>query len=300
MALVTTLTMFNKSMKEKFAIGAFNVNNMEIIQAIVEAADETNSPVILQVSSSAIKYMGLEYLVKMVEAAVSMHNIPIALHLDHGSDFEICKMCIDAGFTSVMIDGSKYDFDENIRITKKVVDYAHERNVSVEGELSILTNEEDYPALIEEFVKRTNVDSLAISIGTGHGTCKFKKGEIPNLKFDILDNAAQRLPSFPFVLHGSSSILKKDIDIFNNYGGEIKDPIGIPEELLRIACSKAVCKINIGTDFRVAYVGALRKSLGEIKDKYEPRNFLVPAKKAAQELVEYKMKNVFNSAFKVK
>ena len=300
MPLVNTNKMFADAYERQYAVGAFNVDSIAMIQAVLQAAEDCKSPVIISLSKGSREFMHPGNIKEQILCVSKDITIPFAIHLDHGKGIELCKECIDEGFTSVMIDASAYDFEENIRITKEVVDYAHERNVSVEGELSILTNEEDYPSLIEEFVKRTNVDSLAISIGTGHGTCKFKKGEIPNLKFDILDNAAQRLPSFPFILHGSSSILKKDIDIFNNYGGEIKDPIGIPEELLRIACSKAVCKINIGTDFRVAYVGALRKSLGEIKNKYEPRNFLVPAKKAAQELVEYKMKNVFNSAFKVK
>ena len=300
MPLVNTKQMFADAYNNHYAVGAFNVDSIAMIQAVLQAAENCKSPVIISLSKGSREFMHPGNIKELVLCVSKDITIPFAIHLDHGKSAQLCKDCIDEGFTSVMIDASAYDFEENIRITKEVVDYAHQRNVTVEGELSILTTEDEYPSLIEEFVKKTGVDSLAISIGTGHGTCKFKKGEKPQLKFEILDKAAQKLPSFPFVLHGSSSILKKDIDIFNNYGGEIKDPIGIPEELLKMACNKAVCKINIGTDFRVAYVGALRKSLGEIKDKYEPRNFLVPAKQAAQELVEYKLKNVFNSANKIK
>ena len=300
MPLCNTNMMFADAYEKQYAVGAFNVDSIAMIQAVLAAAENCKSPVIISLSKGSREFMHPGNLKEQILCVSKDITIPFAIHLDHGKSVQLCKDCIDEGFTSVMIDASAYDFEENIRQTKEVVDYAHARNVSVEGELSILTDEESYPDLIEEFVKRTGVDSLAISIGTGHGTCKFKEGVEPNLKFDILDKAAQKLPSFPFVLHGSSSILKKDIDIFNNFGGEIKNPKGIPEELLRIACSKSVCKINIGTDFRVAYVGALRKSLTEIKDKYEPRNFLVPAKQAAQELVEYKMKNVFNSANKIK
>ena len=300
MPLCNTNMMFADAYEKQYAVGAFNVDSIAMIQAVLAAAENCKSPVIISLSKGSREFMHPGNLKEQILCVSKDITIPFAIHLDHGKSVQLCKDCIDEGFTSVMIDASAYDFEENIRITKEVVDYAHERNVTVEGELSILTSEEEYPSLIEEFVKRTNVDSLAISIGTGHGTSKFKKGEKPHLKFDILEKVAQRLPSFPFVLHGSSSILKKDIDIFNEFGGEIKDPIGIPEELLRKACDMAVCKINIGTDFRVAYVGALRKSLGLIKDKYEPRNFLVPAKQAAQELVEYKLKNVFNSANKIK
>lgn len=300
MPLVNTKEMFLDAYNNHYAVGAFNVDSIAMIQAVLQAAENCSSPVIISLSKGSREFMHPGNIKEQILTVSKDITIPFAIHLDHGKSIELCKDCIDEGFTSVMIDASKYDFEENIRITKEVVDYAHERNVSVEGELSILTSEEDYPRLIEEFVKRTNVDSLAISIGTGHGTTKFKKGEIPKLKFHILEELERRLPSYPFVLHGSSSILKKDIDIFNEYGGDIKDPIGIPEDLLRKASHGPICKINIGTDFRVAYVGALRKSLSLIKDKYEPRNFLVPAKQAAQELVEYKLKNVFNSAYKIK
>ena len=300
MPLLNTKDMFLDAYKNNYAVGAFNVDSIAMIQAVLSAAEKLKSPVIISLSKGSREFMHPGNSKEQILCVSKDITIPFAIHLDHGKSVELCKDCIDEGFTSVMIDASAYDYEENIRITKEVVDYAHQRNVTVEGELSILTNEEDYPSLIEEFVKRTNVDSLAISIGTGHGTTKFKEGEAPHLDFDILEEVSRRLPNFPCVLHGSSSILKKDIDIFNNYGGNIVNPIGIPEDLLRKAASMAICKINIGTDFRVAYVGALRKSLSIKNDRYEPRNFLLPAKEAAQQLVEYKLKNVFNSAFKVK
>ena len=300
MPLVNTKDMFLDAYKNNYAVGAFNVDSIAMIQAVLLAAEKLKSPVIISLSKGSREFMHPGNIKEQILCVSKDITIPFAIHLDHGKSVELCKDCIDEGFTSVMIDASAYDFEENIRQTKKVVEYAHKHNVTVEGELAILTTKEDYPALIEEFVKRTNVDSLAISIGTGHGTTKFKKGEVPHLDFDILEEVSKRLPNFPCVLHGSSSILKKDIDIFNNYGGNIINPIGIPEDLLRKAASMAICKINIGTDFRVAYVGALRKSLSIKNDRYEPRNFLLPAKEAAQQLVEYKLKNVFNSAFKVK
>ena len=300
MPLVNTKDMFLDAYKNNYAVGAFNVDSIAMIQAVLLAAEKLKSPVIISLSKGSREFMHPGNIKEQILCVSKDITIPFAIHLDHGKSVELCKDCIDEGFTSVMIDASAYDFEENIRQTKKVVEYAHKHNVTVEGELAILTTKEDYPALIEEFVKRTNVDSLAISIGTGHGTTKFKKGEVPHLDFDILEEVSKRLPNFPCVLHGSSSILKKDIDIFNNYGGNIVNPIGIPEDLLRKAASMAICKINIGTDFRVAYVGALRKSLSIKNDRYEPRNFLLPAKEAAQQLVEYKLKNVFNSAFKVK
>ncbi|MBQ8206054.1 MAG: ketose-bisphosphate aldolase [Bacilli bacterium] len=300
MPLVNTKDMFLDAYKNNYAVGAFNVDSIAMIQAVLLAAEKLKSPVIISLSKGSREFMHPGNIKEQILCVSKDITIPFAIHLDHGKSVELCKDCIDEGFTSVMIDASAYDFEENIRQTKEVVEYAHKHNVTVEGELAILTTKEDYPALIEEFVKRTNVDSLAISIGTGHGTTKFKKGEVPHLDFDILEEVSKRLPNFPCVLHGSSSILKKDIDIFNNYGGNIVNPIGIPEDLLRKAASMAICKINIGTDFRVAYVGALRKSLSIKNDRYEPRNFLLPAKEAAQQLVEYKLKNVFNSAFKVK
>lgn len=300
MPLVNTKNMFLDAYKNNYAVGAFNVDSIAMIQAVLLAAEKLKSPVIISLSKGSREFMHPGNIKEQILCVSKDITIPFAIHLDHGKSVELCKDCIDEGFTSVMIDASAYDFEENIRQTKEVVEYAHKHNVTVEGELAILTTKEDYPALIEEFVKRTNVDSLAISIGTGHGTTKFKEGEIPHLDFDILEEVSKRLPNFPFVLHGSSSILKKDIDIFNNYGGNIVNPIGIPEDLLRKAASMAICKINIGTDFRVAYVGALRKSLSIKSDRYEPRNFLLPAKEAAQQLVEYKLENVFNSAFKVK
>ena len=250
MPLVSTKEMFLDAYNNHYAVGAFNVDSIAMIQAVLQAAENCSSPVIISLSKGSREFMHPGNIKEQILTVSKDITIPFAIHLDHGKSIELCKDCIDEGFTSVMIDASKYDFEENIRITKEVVDYAHERNVSVEGELSILTGEEDYPRLIEEFVKRTNVDSLAISIGTGHGTTKFKKGEIPKLKFHILEELERRLPSYPFVLHGSSSILKKDIDIFNEYGGDIKDPIGIPEDLLRKASHGPICKINIGTDFR--------------------------------------------------
>ena len=278
MPLVNTKDMFLDAYKNNYAVGAFNVDSIAMIQAVLLAAEKLKSPVIISLSKGSREFMHPGNIKEQILCVSKDITIPFAIHLDHGKSVELCKDCIDEGFTSVMIDASAYDFEENIRQTKEVVEYAHKHNVTVEGELAILTTKEDYPALIEEFVKRTNVDSLAISIGTGHGTTKFKKGEVPHLDFDILEEVSKRLPNFPCVLHGSSSILKKDIDIFNNYGGNIVNPIGIPEDLLRKAASMAICKINIGTDFRVAYVGALRKSLSIKNDRYEPRKFLLPAK----------------------
>ena len=267
MALVTTKEMFKKAYEGHYAIGAFNVNNMEIVQGITEAAGELNSPIILQVSAGARKYAQHEYLVHLVKAALELNDIPIALHLDHGADFEICKSCIDGGFTSVMIDASRFSFDENIEITKKVVEYAHEKGVVVEAELGKLAGIEDdvkvkaddaqytQPDEVEEFVSRTGVDSLAIAIGTSHGAFKFKPGQKPQLRFDILEEVSKRLPNFPIVLHGASSVSQEYVKIIQANGGNLADAIGIPEEMLREAARSAVCKINIDSDLRLAKIG---------------------------------------------
>ena len=287
MPLVTTKEMFEKSMKEGFAIGAFNVNNMELIQGIVDAAAENNSPVILQASSSAIKYARINYLMKMVEAAVEEHpNIPIAIHLDHGPDFETCKMCVDNGFTSVMFDGSKYDFEENIRLTKEVVDYAHAHGVVVEAELGKLAGIEDDvnvsasdamytdPAQAEEFVRRTGVDSLAIAIGTSHGAYKFK-GEA-KLRFDILKQIKERIPNTPIVLHGASTVIPELVNMCNEYGGNIPEAKGVHDEILHEASISGVSKINVDTDLRLAMTAGIRKVFVEDPSAFDPRKYLIP------------------------
>ena len=309
MPLVTTKEMFEKSMKEGFAIGAFNVNNMELIQGIVDAAAENNSPVILQASSSAIKYARINYLMKMVEAAVEEHpNIPIAIHLDHGPDFETCKMCVDNGFTSVMFDGSKYDFEENIRLTKEVVDYAHAHGVVVEAELGKLAGIEDDvnvsasdamytdPALAEEFVRRTGVDSLAIAIGTSHGAYKFK-GEA-KLRFDILKQIKERIPNTPIVLHGASTVIPELVNMCNEYGGNIPGAKGVPDEILHEASISGVSKINVDTDLRLAMTAGIRKVFVEDPSAFDPRKYLIPARELVKETVSHKMKDVFGSANK--
>ena len=308
MALVTTKEMFEKSMKEHFAIGAFNINNMEFIQAITEAANEANSPVILQVSSSAIKYATLPYLRKMVEAAVETTNIPIALHLDHGPDFETCKMCIDNGFTSVMIDGSKYDFDENVRLTKQVVDYAHSKGVVVEAELGKLAGVEDDvnvsdddarytdPDQAYEFVQKTGCDSLAIAIGTSHGAYKFK-GEA-RLRFDILAKVKEKLPNTPIVLHGASSVVPELVDMCNNNGGNIPGAKGCPDEMLKQAGENGVSKINVDTDLRLAMTAQIRRVFNEDPSIFDPRKYLGPARDEIEKTVSHKINNVFCSANK--
>ena len=275
MALVTTKEMFEKALKADYAVGAFNVNNMEIIQGIVEAAQEENAPLILQVSAGARKYAKPAYLMKLVEAAVLDTGLDIALHLDHGEDFEICKKCVDDGFTSVMIDGSKHPFEENIRITKEVVEYAHSKGAVVEAELGKLAGIEDdvnvdvrnatftVPEEAAEFVERTGVDSLAIAIGTSHGAYKFKPGQKPQLRFDILEEVGKKLPGFPIVLHGASSVNQDHIKIINKFGGEMPDAIGIPEDMLRKAASMAVCKINVDSDIRIAMTAAIREHFAE-------------------------------------
>ena len=309
MSLVTTKEMFEKSMKEGFAIGAFNVNNMEIIQAIVDAAAENNSPVILQASSSAIKYARMNYLMKMIQAAVEEHpDIPIAIHLDHGPDFETCKKCVDAGFTSVMFDGSKYDFEENIRLTKEVVDYAHAHGVVVEAELGKLAGIEDEvnvdaadamytdPAQAEEFVRKTGVDSLAIAIGTSHGAYKFK-GEA-KLRFDILKEIKERIPNTPIVLHGASTVIPELVDMCNQYGGNIPGAKGVPDEILHEASISGVSKINVDTDLRLALTAGIRKVFTEEPNAFDPRKYLTPARDLVKETVSHKIKNVFGSANK--
>lgn len=306
MSIVTTTEMFKKAYKEGYAIGAFNVNNMEIIQGIMEAAGELRSPVILQVSNGARKYAGHNYIVKLVEAAtIQYKDIPVALHLDHGADFEMCKSCIDGGFTSVMIDGSQYSFKENIELTKKVVDYAHERGVVVEGELGQLAGVEDdvnvehhsytKPEEVEEFVSKTGVDSLAIAIGTSHGAFKFKPGTKPQLRFDILEEVSKRLPEFPIVLHGASSVSAKYVDIINSNGGKLKDAVGIPEDMLRKAAKSSVCKINIDSDIRLAMTAGVREALVVNEDMFDPRVYLKQGRAYVKELVEHKMINVLGS-----
>ncbi len=311
MPLVTTNEMFKKAYEGGYAIGAFNVNNMEIVQAITEAALEEQSPIILQVSAGARKYAKHIYLVKLVEAAIADTGLPIALHLDHGDDFEICKSCIDGGFTSVMIDGSKHSFEDNIALTKKVVEYAHERGVTVEGELGKLAGIEDdvnvseedaqftNPAEVEEFVTRTGVDSLAIAIGTSHGAFKFKPGQTPKLRFDILEDIEKRLPNFPIVLHGASSVLPQYVEIVNKFGGSMPDAIGIPEDMLREAAKMAVCKINIDSDLRLGMTAALRKHMAENPAHFDPRQYLTPARATVKEVVKNKIANVLGSSNKI-
>ena len=308
MSLVTTKEMFEKSMKEGFAIGAFNINNMEIIQGIVDAASSQNSPVILQASSGAIKYARINYLMKMVEAAAEETNIPIAIHLDHGPDFETCKKCIDAGFTSVMIDGSKYSFEENIEITKKVVEYAHSKGVVVEAELGQLAGIEDDvnvsnedakytdPMQAKEFVERTGCDSLAIAIGTSHGAYKFK-GEA-KLRFDILDEIKKEIPNTPIVLHGASTVIPELVKMCNKYGAEIPGAKGVPDEILREASVRGVSKINVDTDLRLAMTGSIRKVFSEEPSTFDPRKYLEPAREKVRETVEHKIRDVFGSSNK--
>lgn len=308
MALVNTRDMFKKAYEGGYAIGAFNVNNMEIIQGITEAAKDTNSPLILQVSAGARKYAKHSYLVKLVEAAVMETDLPIALHLDHGTDFELCKSCIDGGFTSVMIDGSHHSFKENMELTKKVVQYAHDRNVTVEAELGQLAGIEDDinvaehqytdPDQVEEFVKTTGVDSLAIAIGTSHGAFKFKHGQNPQLRFDILDDVSKRLPNFPIVLHGASSVIPSAVATINKYGGNIPNAIGIPEEMLRQAARSAVCKINIDSDLRLAMTAALREHFALHPEQFDPRQYLTPARDAIRSMVKHKIETVLGSGGK--
>ena len=304
MPLVTTKEMFEKAYAGGYAIGAFNVNNMEIIQGITEAAKEENAPVILQVSAGARKYAKHDYLVKLVEAAIIDTDLPIALHLDHGEDFEICKACIDGGFTSVMIDGSKHSFEDNIALTRKVVEYAHAHGVVVEGELGKLAGIEDdvnvsdadacftKPDEVEEFVERTGVDSLAIAIGTSHGAFKFKPGQKPQLRFDILEEISRRLPNFPIVLHGASSVSQEYVDIIQKYGGKLDDAIGIPEDMLRQAAKGAVCKINIDSDLRLAFTAGVREYIYNNPSHFDPRQYLAAGRANIKKLVKHKIVNV--------
>ena len=307
MALVTTTEMFKKAYEGGYAIGAFNVNNMEIVQGITEAAGELNSPLILQVSAGARKYANHSYLVKLVEAALMENDIPIALHLDHGPDFETCKACIDGGFTSVMIDASHYDFEKNIEITRQVVEYAHERGVVVEAELGKLAGVEDdvkvdaadaaytQPDEVEEFVSRTGVDSLAIAIGTSHGAFKFKPGQKPQLRFDILDEISKRIPNFPIVLHGASSVSQEYVKIIQENGGNLADAIGIPEDMLRQAAKSAVCKINIDSDLRLAMTAGIRQVLAQNPAAFDPREYLKVGRQNVKDLVAHKIVNVLGS-----
>ena len=314
MPLVTTKEMFEKAYHGGYAIGAFNVNNMEIVQGITEAAKEVNAPLILQVSKGARAYANHTYLVKLVEAAIIETGLPICLHLDHGDSFELCKSCIDGGFTSVMIDASSKPFVENIEITKQVVEYAHDHGVVVEAELGALAGVEDEvsvsaedshytrPEEVEEFVAKTNCDSLAIAIGTSHGAYKFtaaqctrnEKGELvpPPLRFDILDEVVKRLPGFPIVLHGSSSVPQEYVKMINENGGKMPDAVGIPEEQLRQAARGAVCKINIDSDLRLAMTGTIRQFFAEHPDKFDPREYLKPARANIKELVKHKLIHV--------
>ena len=318
MALVTTKEMFRKAYEGGYAIGAFNINNMEIVQAITEAAGELRSPVVLQVSAGARKYAKQEYLMALAQAAIRDADIDLALHLDHGADFEICKACIDGGFTSVMIDGSHHTFEDNIALTRKVVEYAHERGVVVEGELGRLAGVEDdvkvsaedssytRPEEVEEFVSKTGVDSLAIAIGTSHGAYKFKPEQCtrnadgvlvpPPLRFDILEEVGKRLPGFPIVLHGASSVPQEYVREINSLGGKLPDAIGIPEEELRQAARLSVCKINIDSDIRLAMTAGIRRVLTNQPDVFDPRTYLSVARTEVKKMVEHKIKDVLGSA----
>ncbi len=320
MAFVTTKEMFKKAYEGGYAVGAFNVNNMEIIQGITEAAIENRAPLVLQVSKGARAYAKHVYLMKLIEAAIqdaeqsAGFDLPVCVHLDHGDSFELCKSCIDGGFTSVMIDDSSKSFEDNIALTKQVVEYAHDHGVVVEGELGTLAGVEDEvcvsaedssstrPEEVEEFVSRTGVDSLAIAIGTSHGAYKFTADQCtrneegilmpPPLRFDILDEISKRLPEFPIVLHGASSVPQEFVKIINEYGGKMPDAVGIPEDQLRIAAQKAVCKINIDSDLRLAMTASLRKYFAEHPDHFDPRQYLSPARTAIKEMVSHKMINV--------
>lgn len=302
MPLVTTTEMFKKAYDGGYAIGAFNVNNMEIVQGITEAAKELNAPLILQVSKGARAYANPTYLRKLVEAALEETGLPICLHLDHGDSFETCKSCIDGGFTSVMIDGSHHSFNDNIALTKKVVEYAHDRGVVVEAELGQLAGIEDdvnvsaenasytKPEEVEEFVSRTGVDSLAIAIGTSHGAFKFTSE--PKLRFDILEEIEKKIPEFPIVLHGASSVIPAYVEMINEYGGDMPGAMGVPEDMLRQAAKSAVCKINIDSDLRLAMTGTIRKYFAENPSHFDPRQYLKPARAAIKDMVAHKIKNV--------
>ena len=302
MPIVNSKDLLKNAYEGGYALGAFNVNNMEIIQGITEGAKLENAPLILQVSAGARKYAKHVYLMKLIEAAVEDTDLPIVVHLDHGPDFETCKSCIDGGFTSVMIDGSHLPFEENIALTRKVVEYAHDRNVTVEGELGRLAGVEDEvkvkaedssytdPDQVQEFAERTGVDSLAIAIGTSHGAFKFKG--TPKLRFDILEEVARRLPGFPIVLHGASSVIPEFVDMVNQYGGKMPGAQGVPEDMLRKAASMAVCKINIDSDLRLAMTGTLRKYLYDHPEDFDPRKYMGPCRDAIREMVRHKIVDV--------
>ena len=304
MPLVTSTEMFKKAYEGGYAIGAFNVNNMEIIQGITEGAKELNAPLILQVSAGARKYANHTYLMKLVEAAIIETGLPICLHLDHGDSFELCKSCIDGGFTSVMIDGSHHAYEDNVVLTRQVVEYAHDRGVVVEGELGRLEGVEDDvkvaigqgsytdPDQVYDFVTRTGVDSLVIAIGTSHGAYKFKPGTKPQLRFDILEEVQKRLPGFPIVLHGASSVIPEFVEKINKYGGNMPDAIGVPEDMLRQAASMAVCKINIDSDLRLAMTASVREHLYTHPDHFDPRQYLKPGREAIKQMVMHKIQYV--------
>ena len=304
MPLVTSTEMFKKAYEGGYAIGAFNVNNMEIIQGITEGAKELNAPLILQVSAGARKYANHTYLMKLVEAAIIETGLPICLHLDHGDSFELCKSCIDGGFTSVMIDGSHHAYEDNVVLTRQVVEYAHDNGVVVEGELGRLEGVEDDvkvaigqgsytdPDQVYDFVTRTGVDSLAIAIGTSHGAYKFKPGTKPQLRFDILEEVQKRLPGFPIVLHGASSVIPEFVEKINKYGGNMPDAIGVPEDMLRQAASMAVCKINIDSDLRLAMTASVREHLYTHPDHFDPRQYLKPGREAIKQMVMHKIQYV--------
>ena len=308
MSLVTSKEMFKKSIKDGFAIGAFNINNMEFVQAIMDAAANQNSPVILQTSSSAIKYARIPYLKNMVEAGLEEHDIPVVLHLDHGPDFETCKLCVDSGYTSVMFDGSKYDFETNVKLTKQVVDYAHDHGVVVEAELGKLAGIEDDvnvaandamytdPEQALEFVQRTGCDSLAIAIGTSHGAYKFK-GEA-RLRFDILEKVKSLMPDVPIVLHGASTVIPEYVEMCNKYGANMPGAKGVPDEMLHEASQRGVSKINVDTDLRLAMTAGIRKTFIESPEVFDPRKYMGLGRQFIQETVEHKMRDVFGSSNK--
>ena len=308
MALVTTKKMFENAYKGQYSIGAFNVDTFETFQAVIEAAKLEKSPVIIQITENVIKYIGPKYLMMMAKIAGEEEGVEIALHLDHGKTVDVCKYCVDLGFTSVMIDASAYDFETNIKMTKEVVDYAHAKGVVVESELGAITGIEDdstvedkyghftHPDDVVEFVNRTGIDSLAIAIGTAHGAFKYKPGEKPALRFDILEEIEERLPGFPLVLHGSSSVPQDKLALVNKYGGKMKEAIGIPEPMLREASRHAVCKINVGTDLRVCWTGKIREYFTLHPEEFEIRKYQGPAREEVREMVRDKMRNVFGSS----
>ena len=310
MALVTTKEMFKNAYEGGYAIGAFNVDNVDVMQGVLSAASKTRSPVIIAFSEGALKYMHPAYVRQAALAAAEENDIPVAIHLDHGKNVELLKQCVDNGFTSVMIDASAYDFEKNVEITKEVVAYAHAKGVVVESELGAIAGIEDdvivedkygqftHPEDAVEFVKRTEIDSLAIAIGTAHGAYKFKPGQKPQLRFDILEEIGEKLPGFPLVLHGASSVPRDRLEIFNTYGGKMPEAIGIPEDMLRKAAGMGVCKINVGTDIRVCFFGEIRRQMAEHPEKFDGRTFLEPARAAVEDMVAKRITNVMGSAGK--